>query len=184
MSTFRWLRQSLAWLAVCGTGLPISCGAAPLSAATSRAGQMHDVALSQGGLLVGQLLDDKMTPMAGTEVTIQCDGHTMARTKTDQSGVFAVAGLRGGVHQVVASESIENCRLWAPGTAPPSASENLRLVPGQHTVVRGQWGAPANPFLHQAKTLATNPWVVGGVVAAAVAVPVIIHNTKDDDNGS
>jgi hypothetical protein len=29
--------------------------------------------------------------------------------------------------------------------------------------------------------LATNPFLVGGIIATAVAVPVIIHNTGDDD---
>ena len=38
--------------------------------------------------------------------------------------------------------------------------------------------------MNTAKSWATNPWVVGGVIAAAIAVPVILHNTDDKDSGS
>jgi hypothetical protein len=144
------------------------------------------VALAQGGLLTGQVLDSTMQPRPGTEIKIQAGQQTTAVTVTDANGVFAVAGLRGGLHQVVTRDSIELCRLWAPGTAPPNAAANLRFVPGQNTVVRGQFPPyhGSHPYLHQAKAWATNPWIVGGVLATAVAVPVILHETNDDDNGS
>jgi hypothetical protein len=136
-------------------------------------------------LLLGQVLDESMQPISGLDVAIQSGGQTMATTKTDANGTFAVAGLRGGLHQITTVESIQNCRLWAPGTAPPNAAAHLRFVPGQDTVVRGQWGAgPPNPWMHKAKAMATNPWVIGGVVATAIAVPVLVHNLDDDDNGS
>jgi hypothetical protein len=135
-------------------------------------------------LLVGQVLDKTMQPVPGTAIAIQVERKTAASTVTDANGVFAVAGLRGGVHQVATGDAVENFRFWAPGTAPPQAATNLRFVPGQAQVVRGQWGPPANSFGNNAKAWATNPWIVGGVVATAIAVPVIIHNVDDDDEGS
>jgi hypothetical protein len=184
----RLICHILSWLAACGMCLPPSFafaadGAARGSAAaTDRAPAtiMRDVALAPGGLLVGQVLDESMKPIRGMQIAIQANGTTTATTETDADGVFAVAGLRGGVHQVVTAQSIENCRLWAAGTAPPRADANLRFVPGQSTVVRGQWGPPQNPW----KNLATNPWVIGGVVATAIAVPVVLNNIDDDDEGS
>jgi len=121
-----------------------------------------------------------MRPIAGEAITIQSGGHTIARTTSDINGVFAVAGLRGGVHQIITAESVENCRLWAPGTAPPGATNALRFIPGEDKIIRGQWG-PAQ-FGHQAGTWATNPWIIGGIVATAIAVPIVLHNLDDDDD--
>lgn len=153
-------------------------------AASRPAPLIRDIALAPGGLLVGQVLDETMHPVRGTSIAIQVEGKTAASTVTDAHGVFAVAGLRGGVHQVATEDSMENYRFWAPGTAPPQAAANLRFVPGQASVVRGQWGPPSNSFAGNAKAWATNPWIVGGVVATAIAVPVILNNVDDDDEGS
>jgi hypothetical protein len=122
-----------------------------------------------------------MQPMRGTAVLVQVNGQTAAATTTDAHGVFAVNGLRGGVHQVVVGDSMQNCRLWATGTAPPQAVPHLRFIPGQGDIVRGQWGPP--PSYNTMVSWATNPWVIGGVVATAIAVPVILNNV-DDDEGS
>ena len=188
MKNTHWLSYGAAWLAMFGVGLP-----APLvmgnealtpSGSANTASQprvlIHDVALQPGGLLVGQIVDETMKPMRGMPVAIQADGQTTAATATDAQGVFAVAGLRGGVHQVVTGDSTEVCRLWAPGTAPPQAAPHLRFVPGQGDVVRGQWGPP--PSYNSMSAWATNPWVIGGIVATAIAVPVVLNNLDDDDD--
>jgi hypothetical protein len=192
MKNLLCLRHCLAWLSVCGICTPASflMGAETTATATTTCKAQHstlvrDIALAQGGLLLGQVLNESMQPLPGLEVAIQSGGQTMATTKTDANGTFAVAGLRGGLHQIATRKSVQNCRLWAHGTAPPSATEQLRFVPGQDTVVRGQWGAGApSPWMHKAKAMATNPWVIGGVVATAIAVPVLVHNLDDDDSGS
>jgi hypothetical protein len=164
--------------------LPISAVAArEVDAKASRApaaarpgSSMDDVALAPGGLLVGQILDETLQPVRGAAVEIEADGLSAASTVTDANGVFAVSGMRGGVHQVVVQNSIENCRLWAPGTAPPSAQAVLRCIPGQENVIRGQWSP--HPWL-------TNPWLIGGVIVTAIAVPIVLNNLDDDeDNGS
>jgi len=190
MNGLQSLRHGMAWLAICSTCLPTTTfadGAACASNCTaknSRPGLLiRDVALSPGGMLVGQILDEKMQPVSGTEVSVQVGGQSAAATTTDANGVFAVAGLRGGVHQVAAQQSVANCRLWAPGTAPPSAESSLRLIPGQEQLVRGQY--PGNSFSDRMHAWATNPWIVGGVIVTAIAVPVALNNLDDDDdNGS
>jgi hypothetical protein len=185
MKLFRSLRYGLAWLAMGGTALPPSTvlGQEVSAGANFVPPAVHDVALAPGGVLVGQVLDETMRPVASTAVAIHVNGQAAATTATDANGVFAVAGLRGGAHQLVVGGEVENCRLWAPETAPPHAATHLRFVPGQQTVVRGQWGPP--PSHNSLKAWATNPWVIGGVVATAIAVPVILHNLDDDDdNGS
>jgi hypothetical protein len=188
MKNQQLLSYGAAWLALGGMCLPTPLAAGNEVVASSRttgtasrsAVKIHDVALRPGGLLVGQLLDERMQPLGGTRVAIRANGQTAADTKTDANGVFAVAGLRGGVHEVVAGESTEVCRLWAPGTAPPEAESHLRYIPGKGDLVRGQWGPP--PSYISMKDWITNPWVVGGIVVTAVGVPVLLNNLDDDDD--
>ncbi len=193
MKNLHLLSYSAAWLALGGMCLPTPMAAGNEAVASSGAARpasapairVHDVALQPGGLLVGQLLNEQMQPLGGSRVAIRANGQTAAATKTDANGVFAVAGLRGGVHEVVAGDSTEVCRLWAPGTAPPEAESHLRYIPGKGNLVRGQWGPP--PSYNSMKNWVTNPWVVGGIVVTAVGVPVLLNNLDDDDdddNGS
>jgi hypothetical protein len=181
----------MVWLAAAGTCLPCAYAVeTPGNSLRVAAGRqaphraaIRDVALRSDGLLVGRVYSDSMQPEPGVEVTIRIDGQSAAATTTDANGVFAVGGLRGGIHQVSAAGAVENCRLWAPGTAPPSAKPEIRFVRGQDNVVRGQWGQPSGSFLDRTQDWLSDPWVVAGIVATAIAVPVILHNT-DDDEGS
>jgi hypothetical protein len=141
---------------------------------------IRDVELKPGGLLVGRLLDASGRPVAKAPVSVLAGERCIARTDTDKSGVFAVIGLRGGVHQVRAANTGGVYRLWAADTAPPQAPTSVELV-SDETVIRGQWGPPpGNGLLKQAKVMATNPFIIGGVIAAAVAIPLAL---SDDDNG-
>ncbi len=185
MRTAHMLRYGLAWMALVGMCLPIpALAAGPISTPTADVGspqfEVRDVELAQGGLLVGQLLDERMQPMAGADVAISTGGHTVVATQTDAEGVFAVAGLRSGVHQITAADAAQNCRFWGPGAAPPRAAQGVRIVAGDG-IVRGQWGPPpmANRLIQRTKVWATNPFVVGGVIAAAVAIPVALNNDGD-----
>lgn len=127
-------------------------------------GQMVDVALRDGGVLVGQLFNSEGAPQGGAKVTIAQRGQPIVNTITDENGLYAVQGLRGGVYQVVAGKTVGAYRVWTPGTAPPSASNGALLVAGQGTV-RGQLGS----FL-------TQPWVLAGIIATAIAVPIAVSN--------
>jgi hypothetical protein len=139
---------------------------------------IRDVELAYGGLLVGRLLDSNGRPVAHGAVSIRTDSHTLASTRTDAEGVFAVAKLHGGVHEIATDDTMQVCRLWANGTAPPRTPQSIDVVSGEN-VVRGQWGPPpGNQLFQKAKVWATNPLVIGGVVAAAVALPIAL---SDDD---
>lgn len=170
----------LMMLAIVGMLLPV----APARAQESAPAPGHvvrDVELGYGGLLVGRLLDGNGRPLSGAEVTVACGNKSLANTHTDAEGVFAVSNLRGGVHAVVTTENMQVCRLWAPGTAPPQAPKSIDLV-SDTSVARGQYGPPpGNRFIRSAKVWATNPFIVGGVVAAAIAIPVAL---SDNDGPS
>jgi len=190
--TPRAVTRRICWIAVAGACLPTlraSAGEPLRSAAEAPAVaenilMIGDAALSSGGLLTGQLCDEDQRPMSHAAVAIRVGDHTLATTRTDANGVFAVRGLRGGVHQVVTADTVRTYRLWAAGTAPPRSAAIVRIV-RDGALVRGQWGPPAglNGFVQHTRAWASNPFVVGGIMAAAVAIPVAIHNA-DDPPGS
>ncbi len=132
-----------------------------------------DVALDTGGVLRGQVVNSQGVPLKNTSLSLrQLPGETVT-TATDNSGRFELAGLHGGTCQIVAGSSVAVCRLWSPDTAPPSAKPALLIVADGPQVL-GQRGPIANWAL-------SHPWIVAGVVATAIAVPVAIHNLDDDD---
>lgn len=131
--------------------------------------QLRDIALQDGGLLQGQLLDRQGRPLAGTVVQIAQRGSLLAQTRVAADGRFAFRGLRGGVVQVISPQGVAPCRLWAPRTAPPNARPSLLMVQGQ-MAQRGQL-----PFA----ALFTNPLLLALIIGAAVAIPVIVNQTKD-----
>src|SRR3972149_6656400 len=126
----------LAGLAIAGVVLPpqqlaaaeVIGGAHGAAVAAVARAPIGDVELGRGGLLVGRLVDTTGRPVAGRDVSVVVGDKTIAVSRTDGSGVFAVAGLRGGVHQITTVESARVCRLWAPGPAPPQTPPSLELV--------------------------------------------------------
>lgn len=128
-----------------------------------------DVALGRGGVLFGQVVDAAGKPLPAQPVALYCGQSRVATARTDASGRFRVGGLRGAMYEVAAARSSAIYRLWAPNTAPPSARSGVLLVAGGDTV-RGQQG-PIGYWLG-------NPCVLAAVVAAAVSIPVAIHNRR------
>ena len=96
------------------------------------------IALRDGGVLYGQLLDAQQRPLAKQEVRILSQGHLVIAVKTNAQGQFGVKGLRGGPHTIESTNSRQTVLLWAPRTAPPSADRIAVMVAGP--VVRGQLG--------------------------------------------
>lgn len=163
------VRGVLVSLAVVGFCFP-----QPLSAAGAVPDQrpvVIDVALMDGGVLLGQVVDPQGASLKGVPVSLRDRDREVAAAKTNDGGFFAVRGLRGGVYQIVAAEGHGAYRLWTPGTAPPSSQQGALVVAGRQTV-RGQFGGGALRFW------LANPWVIAGIVATAVAVPVAIHNAQ------
>jgi hypothetical protein len=147
--------------------------------ATSEA---QDVALGNGGLLVGQVLNGQGLAQAGATVSVRQGDYEVVRTTTDENGLFAAQGLRGGQYAIKSDDSYRVCRLWAPNTAPPGAEQHAVIVQSNE-VVRGQWGyhggfgRGGHPWLHWMKA---HPYLTAGTIAAAIAVPIAF---ADDDDG-
>ncbi len=134
-----------------------------------------DVQLHGGGMLWGQVVDANGNPQQAVSVTLRQADRDVATAVTNASGHFAVRGLRGGTCEIVAGQTHLFCRIWPTNTAPPAAKPGAMLVTGGGGV-RGQTG-PIGYWLG-------NPWIVAGVVAAAVSVPVIIHSHRTHRSAS
>jgi hypothetical protein len=177
-------------VAALGMALPSSLMAATPIAATPAVATpvveapadaaVTDIALRPGGVLVGQVVDPQGVATAGTPVTIEFAGKEVARTTTDEHGVFAAQGLRGGQYKITTIEGSNECRLWAPETAPPSARPAALVVKGKD-LVRGVPGGGV--FQSWKEWCMAHPYITAGTVATAVAVPIIIAD-DDWDSGS
>lgn len=136
-----------------------------------------DVALRSGGMLVGQVVDTQGVAKANALVSVRQGEHEVVRTRTDENGVFAAQGLRGGTYQLLTQDGSCACRLWAADTAPPAARPAALLVSGNE-VVRGMYGADG--MIGWAKA---HPYITIAAVAAGTAIPLAFID-HDNGNGS
>lgn len=135
-----------------------------------------DVALQRAphtgaSVLAGQLLNAEGAPQANQQVAVYTNHQVVAKSQTNEQGVFAVQHLTPGVYTVQAGEAIGNYRVWDAQVAPPAAQPAVLMVNGP--VARGQMGG-------RILNAMGNPWVLGGIVAAAIAIPIAL----DDDDAS
>lgn len=139
-----------------------------------------DIALADGGLFTGKVVNAQGAPLAKAAVSLQQAGHEVASTVTNEEGVFAVQGLRGGLYQVVSERGVVAYRLWEANTAPPAANQSALIVTGD-SVVNGQYGPPQ----HGSGIMSwvrEHPLLVAAGVATAIAVPLALAD--DDDPAS
>jgi hypothetical protein len=167
-----WVGSLAAAIASMGMILPsVSLAGAPAAGS-------HDIALRDGGVLVGQVVNQQGVAKANAAVSIRYASHEVVRTTTDENGVFAAKGLRGGQYQLLTDDGVSTCRLWAADTAPPAARPAALVVSGDN-VVRGQ--GYGHGWISWMKA---HPYLTAGTATAAVAIPVAIASSDDDDNGS
>ena len=165
--------QSLAVVLSCvGMVMPTAALGAEVPAARPAAG--IDVALSNGGLFVGQVVNTQGASQLGTPVALVYQGKVVVKTVTDKNGVFAAKGLRGGQYQVVTAGYTTSVRLWTAHTAPPTARHRAMVVTGSR-VVNGQYSQPGGAL----SWMQAHPLIVAGAVVTAIAVPLAVANNND-----
>ncbi|MEM6799525.1 MAG: carboxypeptidase-like regulatory domain-containing protein [Planctomycetota bacterium] len=179
----RFVQRAAAAVACVGMLMPQSVLAAPAVPAASQ----QDIALRDGGLLVGQIVDAQGKAVAGSDVAVLLGKNEVVRTKTDKNGVFAAKGLRGGEYRVQAAGVQVAYRMWAPQTAPPAASNGALIVAGGE-VISGQcnscppgYGCPPSGGGGIVGWIKDHPLLVATGVAAAIAIPLAV---ADDDDAS
>lgn len=127
---------------------------------------VRDIQLQQGGSLQGQLLTMTGQGKAHAKMALVDRKGDVRRVETDAAGKFRLAGLRGGAYQLIVADGSVPVRVWAEGTAPPHAQNEL-LVLDSNMTARGQEGALG---------LLTNPWFLAAGIAAAIAIPIALDD--------
>jgi len=171
MSILDCWKTTTAWFAIASmltTPLASRAAEQPI-AANHLVPAMKDVALQADGVLKGQVIDAAGQPIGQVTVWVQMNGQWVGTAVTDNAGAFAVTNLRGGVALLLVEDHAAAIRAWSPGTAPPEAAEQA-LVVSRPNLIRGQRPI-SDLFL-------ADPVIVGVIVAAAIAIPLSIHKSK------
>jgi hypothetical protein len=177
--------QVLAWTAVLGVVAPARIAVAVEPASDSidnHHAVIQDAELAKSGVLRGRVFNAQGVAISGVDVAVLADDGSTVLSRTTEQGEFAVGGLKGGVYQVVAGQGCQVIRAWTEGTAPPAAEQQIMIVSDPSVVVGQYEPGTFGYFLQEAKYTLGNPLVVGGIIAAAVAIPVAIHNADDDES--
>jgi hypothetical protein len=135
----------------------------------------YDVKLDDKGTFAGKVTDASGAALKRAPVVLYQGRKQIAKTRTDKLGRFTFAGLRGGSYQLYTVGRQGMITAWTPSAAPPHASESL-LVVTDHRVVRGQYD------LNSVLSSGVIPIVV--VSAAAIAIPIIVSDSKDRKSSS
>lgn len=180
------IRVAVVTLMSLSSTLPVSAWSGPPVPSTDRHVDLQatDVRLSEQGQFLGTLIDQDGRPIAGAEVQLWSSGKVVQDTTSDANGRVSLTPSRPGLYQIVSGETAGVVRIWNAEGAPPAAKSNVLLVQGP--VVRGQHqpGIGAGVYDGSVVRLLSNPWVFSGLVGAAIAVPIIISNNDDDNEGS
>jgi hypothetical protein len=126
-------------------------------------GQMpptRDVALADGGVLTGRVLDAQGGPRQKCLVSVCLPHGVVAAAETDTNGLFSIRNLRGGAYAIKTEKVTDVYRLWAPSTAPPAAQNCLTIATGP--TIRGQ--DPSDLTFQSLVAFA----MIGGIVTAVV----------------
>ncbi len=165
MKICQMLRGAAVALATCGLLIPAGVvEAAQGTTMTQPTDVVRDVALQDGGVLQGQVVDAQGAAQAGVAVAVDARGQNVATVQTDAQGYFRVAGLRGGMHVVRTGDYVATHRLWAPHTAPPVATGGLLIVNSQD--------AQRGNIPGLVSTYGVGALLVGGLITTIVVVAV------------
>ena len=100
-----------------------------------------------------------------------CGYENIATVKTDPLGYFVIPSPSPGVYQLTNGTWVQSVRIWASGTAPPAAKDEILIVAAE-PIVAGQV-APLRYWM-------ANPNVMLATAAIAIVVPILLFNKSQD----
>lgn len=167
MKGFRLVQRAAVALAALGMLMPN--GASVASAADSasnarptikiaRPGTAADVTLSEKGEFTGAVYDHNGKALEGAEVVVRQGDKVIAKSMTNDRGLFTVAHVEAGAYEVKSGNTEGLFQVWEQSTAPESAKDHALLVMGENGA-RGQFGAMGGGVI---------------IIAAAVIASLII----------
>lgn len=169
MSAYRQYPMMLVMIAVLNP-LPVM-GAPPVE---HRSKSVIDIRIDPRGRLQGTVVNPQGQRQSQTVVALLREGSESSvarRVATDANGQFAFTTVTPGTYRLQTDEGVVRCRLWSSAAAPPSAAARVLLV-NDASLVRGQ--RPIRELFF------SDPLLISVVVAAAIAIPVAVHKSRDD----
>jgi len=136
---------------------------------------VSDVKLDSAGYLQGMVVDLQGTPVANATVIVSRGKQDLAKANTDKRGRFSAGPMGRGSYLIRSGGGSRAVRAWAPQIAPPAARDLALLITGSD-VIRGQM--PLEDFF------ASDAFVITGLVAAMIAIPIAVHNSGSKDPAS
>lgn len=184
MCRIQWLLVGLATLGiVCGPVVAVEpqIGA---NAPAENSECLLDVALDPAGVLCARILDIASIPLAKHAVEVVKNGQVIANAETDAQGRLAIPGLKGGVYQLRTAKTTCVFRVWTKEAAPPSAV-SLVAMTEVGLIVRGQGACDCGECTSCTAPAAVGfapaePVMIAALLAAAIAVPIAVHNSGGD----
>lgn len=140
----------------------------------------RDVALDSRGTVCGHISTaDTDSPSVPAEIVFYRDGKLICEAISDQNGSFYSPPIPSGTYEIRArtcqgSQPPMRVRVWAHGTAPPAAEEQLVIPVDKQPVHRGQDDRPLI-----IRTIFRNPWITATVIGAAIALPIALTYERD-----
>ena len=165
------------WPAVLAV-FPIALGPAPLEALSGDAPSAggwkptyQDVMLGPEQTLKGRLVTRTGKPVSGATVWLFAGGKLWTTAVTDAQGTFTAPRCVETPVLVAYGGHLWGVRTWQAGTAPPG-SRPLAVCVVEETEVRGQQPASA---------LFSDVVIWGLVIGAAIAIPIAVHNSQQEN---
>ena len=134
-----------------------------------------DTSAQSDGMIRGRLVDPRGNGVSQSMLRLHQGNQVFAKAETDASGRFVIPSPPPGGYQLTDGRWVQSLRIWAPGTAPPAAGQEILIVaPGP--VIAGQV-APLRYWM-------SNPNVMLATAAIAIAIPIILFNVSQDNAAS
>jgi hypothetical protein len=130
-----------------------------------------DVRLDSRGSFQARVLSPEGQPLGRLGCTLQASGQTLVTSPTAADGSLRFDGLSGGVYNLQIDQQVLHVRLWTAEAAPPGAVPELLIVHGSQ-LQRAQ-----QPLCN---LLGQEPIMIGLLIAAAIAIPIAVHNSGSD----
>lgn len=166
------LQQSVITLALLGVATPQHSAAGihdEFPHTRSSHELVRDVQLSRDQMLEGVVIDAQGNTLPQRNVLIRLPSGRGYQARTDADGRFRLGPLRGGMYHLSSGQGAVLIRAWKHATSPPAARSFITLSADQ-SVTRGQ-----GPL---SELLTYDPVLFGIIIAAAIAIPVAVHNSK------
>ena len=146
-----------------------------------RTPMLTDIALQEGGILVGRLTDKDGKLLTQQKIVVRQDQEVVAEVITGKNGQFHVKGLRGGIYEIASERGAGRFRAWADDTAPPSAKQFAMLVEN-NKIVRGQFGLAPPQGTFPTSNFTVGEWI--GITLGTAGLVVGTIALIDDDDAS